>query len=88
VKSGDTVAWKASTGTKFSQRVNLLIASLGVHYHGHEDVKAKLTPQAKAWLAKNCTSTDNPRAFEEFAVGLHDYLPKKYEPDEMRLVLF
>jgi hypothetical protein len=80
--------WKASTGYMFSQRVNLLIASLGVHYHGHEDVKAKLTPQAKAWLAKNCTSTDNPRAFEEFVVGLHVYLPKKYEPDEMRLVLF
>ena len=48
--------WKVSTGTKFMQKVNLLIASLGIHYHGHEDVKAKLTPQASAWVAEHCKS--------------------------------
>ena len=68
--------WKVSTGTKFMQKVNLLIASLGIHYHGHEEVKAKLTPQTKAWLAKHCKSTDNPRAFEDFAVGLQVWMPK------------
>ena len=65
--------WKVSTGTKFLQKVNLLIASLGIHYHGHEDVKAKLTPQASAWLAEHCKSIDNPRAFEDFAIGLQAY---------------
>ena len=68
--------WGGSTGTKFLQKVNLLIASLGIHYHGHEEVKAKLTPQAKAWLAIHCKSTDNPRAFEDFAVGLQVWMPK------------
>ena len=58
------------------QTVNLLIAPLGIHYHGHEDVKAKLTPQASAWLAEHCQSTDNPRAFEDFAVGLQVWMPK------------
>ena len=65
-----------STGTKFLQKVNLLIAELGKHYHGHEDVKAKLTPQAKTWLAEHCKKTDNPRAFEDFAVGLQVWMPK------------
>jgi hypothetical protein len=69
-------SWKVSTGTRFLRKVNLLIASLGIHYHGHEDVKKKLTPQAKAWLAINCKSTDNPRAFEDFAAGLACWLPK------------
>ena len=68
--------WGTSTGTKFMQKVNLLIASLGIHYHGHEEVKAKLTPQTKAWLAIHCKSTDNPRAFEDFAVGLKVWMPK------------
>ena len=68
--------WGVSTGTKFLQKVNLLIASLGIHYHGHEEVKAKLTPQAKAWLAIHCKSTDNPRAFEDFVVGLGVWMPK------------
>ena len=65
-----------STGTKFLQKVNLLIASLGVHYHGHADVKAKLTPQVKAWLKVNCKKTDNIRAFEDFVIGLEAYMPK------------
>ena len=69
-------AWGVSTGTKFMQKVNLLIASLGIHYHGHEEVKAKLTPETKAWLVKHCKSTDNPRAFEDFAVGLKVWMPK------------
>ena len=68
--------WKASTGTRFMQKINLLIASLGIHYHGHADVKAKLTPQASKWLAEHCKSTDNPRAFEDFAVGLQVWMPK------------
>ena len=68
--------WKVQTGTKFMQKVNLLIATLGIHYHGHEDVKAKLTPQSKAWLAANCKKTDDPRAFEDFAIGLACWLPK------------
>ena len=68
--------WRGSSGTKFMEKVNLLIASLGIHYHGHEDVKAKLTPQCKTWLAEHCKSTDNPRAFEDFAVGLQTWMPK------------
>ena len=49
---------------------------LSKRYHGHEEVKAKLTPQVKAWLAIHCKSTDNPRAFEDFAVGLQVWMPK------------
>jgi hypothetical protein len=68
--------WRVNTGTRFLQKVNLLIASLGVHYHGHADVKAKLTPQVKAWLKVNCKKTDNIRAFEDFVIGLEAYMPK------------
>ena len=68
--------WGGSTGTKFLQTINFLIASLGIHYHGHEEVKAKLAPQAKAWLAIHPKSTDNPRAFEDSAVGLQVWMPK------------
>jgi len=42
---------------------------LSKRYHG-------LTPQAKAWLAIHCKSTDDPRAFEDFAVGLQVWMPK------------
>ena len=68
--------WKVLTATRFMQKINFLIASLGKHYHGHEDVKAKLTPQSKAWLKEHCKSTDNPRAFEDFAAGLIVWMPK------------
>ena len=71
--------WGVSTGTKFLQKINLLIASLGIHYHGHEDVKAKLAPQAKAWLAEHCKGTDQPRAFEDFVVGLQVWMPKSLQ---------
>ena len=44
--------WNENTGDRFLQKINLLIATLGVHYHGHADVKAKLTPACVAWLKK------------------------------------
>ena len=66
----------ASTGTKFLQKVNLTIANLGVHYHGHADVKAKQTLMVSAWLKEHCKKTDQPRAFEDFVYGLQAWLPK------------
>ena len=69
-------SWKHLTGTRFLQKINLLIATLGVHYHGHEDVKAKQTPSVKAWLKEHCKKTDGPRAFEDFVHGLGAWLPK------------
>ena len=71
-----SVWWLHNTGTRFLQRVNLLIATLGVHYHGHADVKAKLTPQVQAWLKEHCKKTDGPRAFEDFVYGLQTWCPK------------
>jgi hypothetical protein len=68
--------WGVNTGTKFLQKVNLLIATLGVHYHGHADVKAKLTPQSVKWLKENQKQINDPRAFEDFARGLETWLPK------------
>ena len=68
--------WKVSTGTKFLQKVNLLIAELGIHYHGHAEVKAKLTTQTKAWINKHCKKPDNPLAFEDFVVGLQVWMPQ------------
>ena len=67
--------WKVNTGTRFLQKVNLLIATLGVHYEGHADVKAKLTPQVKQWLKQNVKKTDDPRDFEDFVVGLKVWMP-------------
>ena len=67
--------WKVSTGSKFLNKVNLLIAQLGVHYDGHEAVKAKLRPQDKTWLKQNQKKTDQKRAFEDFVVGLKVWLP-------------
>ena len=60
----------------FFKKVNMLIATLGVHYHGHADVKAKQTPVVKAWLKEHCKKTDDPRAFEDFVHGLAAWLPK------------
>ena len=68
--------WKQLTGQRFLNKINLLIATLGVHYHGHEDVKAKQTPSVKAWLKEHCKKTDGPRAFEDFVHGLGAWLPK------------
>ena len=68
--------WKQLTGQRFLNKINLLIATLGVHYHGHEDEKAKLTPSVKAWLKEQCKKTDDPRAFEDFVHGLGAWLPK------------
>ena len=67
--------WKVSTGTKFLKQINLLIAELGVHYEGHESVKAKLRPQDKAWLKNELKQSDQKRAFEDFVVGLAVWLP-------------
>ena len=68
--------WKFNTGTRFLQKINLLIATLGVHYHGHAEVKAKETLAVKAWLKEHCKKTDDPRAFEDFVHGLGAWLPK------------
>ena len=67
--------WGVNTGTRFLQKVNLLIATLGVHYHGHADVKAKLTPQCVTWLKQHQKQFNDPRAFEDFALGLEAWLP-------------
>ena len=68
--------WKQLTGQRFLQKINLLIATLGVHYHGHAEVKAKQTLAVKAWLKEHCKKTDDPRAFEDFVHGLGAWLPK------------
>jgi hypothetical protein len=68
--------WGVSTGTRFLQKVNMLIANLGVHYHGHADVKAKQTLMVSAWLKEHCKKTDDPRAFDDFVYGLQAWLPK------------
>jgi hypothetical protein len=68
--------WKFTTGTRFLQEINLLIATLGVHYHGHAEVKAKQSLAVKAWLKEHCKKTDDPRAFEDFVHGLEAWLPK------------
>ena len=67
--------WKDNTGDRFLQKINLLIATLGVHYHGHADVNAKLTPACKAWLKQNQKQFNDPRAFADFALGLEVWMP-------------
>jgi len=67
--------WKKNTGARFLQKVNLLIATLGVHYEEHADVKAKLPPQVLKWLKANQNKFDDPRAFEDFVVDLQVWLP-------------
>ena len=68
--------WSENTGDRFLQKINLLIATLGVHYHGHADVKAKLTPACKAWLKKNQTKYNDHNAFADFALGLEVWMPQ------------
>ena len=68
--------WKFNTGARFLQEINLLIATLGVHYHGHAEVKAKQSLAVKAWLKEHCKKTDDPRAFEDFVHGLGAWVPK------------
>ena len=68
--------YKFSTGTKFFQKVQMVIAELGVHYLNHKEVKEKLTPQTVAYLKANQKKFDDKLAFRDFVIGLKVWVPK------------
>ena len=68
--------WGHATGSKFQQKVNLLIGELGIHFTRHEEVKENLTPQDKSFLETNLKKTDNADAFLQFVHGLKTWVPE------------
>ena len=53
-----------STGSKFFQKAQMVIAELGVHYANHEKVKQGLTPQTAAYLKTYQKKFDDKNAFK------------------------
>ena len=62
--------YKDATGTKFLNLINLLIAELGVHYEGHQVVKAKLCPEDEKYLKEHQKTFNNEDSFEDFVKAL------------------
>ena len=69
-------SWGTSTGGKFKDEINLVVASLGVHYGGYERVEADRTPRDKDFLKLYLIKKDNPDAFLEFVQQMRKWIPK------------
>ena len=65
-----------STGTKFFQKVQMVIAELGVHDANHEQVKQNLTPQTATYLKTYQKKFDDKNAFRDFVAGLNKWVPR------------
>ena len=59
-------SWGLSTGSKFKDNINLLVASLGKHYAGHARVAAERTDQDKEFLKLFQKKHAHKDAFVEF----------------------
>ena len=69
-------SWGTSTGGKFKDEINLVVASLGTHYGGYERVEADRTPQDKDFLKHYLIKKDNPDAFLEFVQQMRKWIPQ------------
>ena len=68
--------YKDSTGTMFLNKINLVVAELGVHYQEQVRVQATLSHCVQQQLKIHQKKWDYKRAFEDFVIGLQCWVPK------------
>ena len=69
-------SWGHATGHKFKDELNLVVASLGVHYGGYDRVEAERTLQDKDFLKKYLIKKDYSDAFLEFVQQMRKWIPQ------------
>ena len=62
--------WGLTTGTKFQDKLNLVVVELGKHYQGHARVAEKCTAQDKDFLKLYQKKMGHAGAFADFVHGL------------------
>ena len=65
-----------TTGSQFINKGNLLVATLGNRYGGYLRVEEQQSENEKNELKKYQKKTNDPRAFEDFVIGLAAWVPK------------
>ena len=68
-------SWGTSTGGKFKDEIDLVVASLGTHYAGCERVEANRRLRARHPLKLHLIKKDNPDAFLEFVQQMRKWIP-------------
>ena len=72
---GCAFSWGTSTGGKFKDEIDLVVASLGTHYAGCERVEANRRLRARHPLKLHLIKKDNPDAFLEFVQQMRKWIP-------------
>ena len=68
--------WGHATGSRFKDEINLVVATLGIHYAGHERAKAERTRQDKEKLKINQKKYDVKDAFTNYVQQMMHWVPK------------
>jgi len=68
--------WGHATGSRFKDELNLVVATLGIHYAGHERVKAERTHQDKEKLKIYQKKFDYRDAFTDYVQQMMHWVPK------------
>ena len=66
---------KERIGVTFINTVNVVVASLGIHYGGHVRVERKRSKTEKEYLAKFQKTHNDKTAFETFVKELEEWAP-------------
>ena len=65
-----------NTGSRFKDEINLVVATLGIHYAGHERVKAERTHQDKEKLKIYQKKFNYKDAFTDYVQQMMHWIPK------------
>ena len=69
-------SWGHSTGGKFKDEINLVVATLGIHYGGRLRVTAERSKQDTDFLQLYQLKHDHRDAFLEFVQDMRKWIPK------------
>ena len=68
--------WGRATGSTFKDEINLVVATLGVHYGGHERATAERTQQDKDKLLPHQKKHNHRDAFLDYVQAMRKWIPK------------
>jgi hypothetical protein len=68
--------WGRATGSTFMDEINVVVATLGVHYGGHERVTAERTQQDKDKLLIYQKKHDYISAFTDYVQQMRKWIPQ------------
>ena len=68
--------WGRATGSTFKDEINLVVATLGVHYGGHARATAERTQQDKEKLLIHQKKHNYCDAFTDYVQQMMKWIPK------------